>query len=249
MSTSIHGKTIAEEVMEYECVETDRGCKELVLVRLDGRGFNNFTKYFVKPYDEDFANCMCSVMALLMAETNAVLGYTQSDEITLVLHKSTEAQQLYFGGRFQKIASSLSSFATLKFNNILPEERRKLQPMFDCRAWTMPREKVRLNIIARAHNNIKNSITNLAFAYFSHKELMKKNSTDKLNMLEAIGVKWKDQPEHFRRGFYLQKKVNNDRRVFEPIYNLPYIKDIVNADAFIFNGEEAIVSTSTKTLL
>ncbi len=237
-------KTILDEVMEYEKVETSRACSDLVMVRLDGRGFSNFTRNFIKPYDEDFANCMISTTTLLMQETNAVLGYTQSDEITLVINKSHEAQQIYFGGRFQKIASSLSAFATIKFNNLLPEERRKLQPMFDARAWTMPKEKVGLNIIARELNCVKNSITNLSLAFFSHKELMNKNSTEKLMMLRTLGVEWKDQPEHFRRGFYIQKKTKENKRIFAPVIGIPYIKDIINRDAFIFNGEEPILSAN-----
>lgn len=237
-------RTILDEVMEYEKVETNRSCSDLVMVRLDGRGFSNFTKNFIKPYDEDFANCMISTTTLLMQETNAVLGYTQSDEITIVMYKSHEAQHMYFGGRFQKIASSLSAFATLKFNNLLPEERRRLQPMFDARAWTMPKEKVGLNIIARELNCVKNSISNLSLAYFSHNELMNKNSTEKLIMLRSLGVEWKDQPEHFRRGFYIQKKTNENRRKFVPVLGIPYIKDIINRDAFIFNGDDPILSAN-----
>ena len=60
--------------------------KTPVIIRLDGCHFHTFTKGFDKPFDKTIENCMTNTMLYLCKNIQGcVLGYTQSDEITLVL--------------------------------------------------------------------------------------------------------------------------------------------------------------------
>ena len=58
-----------------------------VIIRLDGCHFHTFTKGFKKPFDKIFVQTMQDTMKYLCEHIQGcVLGYTQSDEITLVLN-------------------------------------------------------------------------------------------------------------------------------------------------------------------
>ena len=72
---------------EYEGIEAKRTLVPglPVCIRLDGRAFHNVTKNCLRPFDADLREVMCRVTTALIEECNAVIGYTQSDEITLVL--------------------------------------------------------------------------------------------------------------------------------------------------------------------
>lgn len=53
-----------------------------VIIRLDGKAFHTFTRGFNKPFDEAMQETMKYLCENIQG---CVLGYTQSDEITLVL--------------------------------------------------------------------------------------------------------------------------------------------------------------------
>ena len=57
-----------------------------VIIRLDGKAFHTFTRGFRKPFDPLLIKTMQATMKYLCENIQGcVLGYTQSDEITLVL--------------------------------------------------------------------------------------------------------------------------------------------------------------------
>ena len=93
--------------------------KEPVIVRLDGRAFHTFTRGFKRPFDDVFANAMMETMKYLCENIqNCVFGYTQSDEITLVLVNDFNPKSCaWFDYNLQKVASVAASMATLIFNN------------------------------------------------------------------------------------------------------------------------------------
>ena len=90
-----------------------------VIIRLDGKAFHSFTKGFIKPFDRNLWKAMTTTTAYLCENIQGcVLGYTQSDEITLVLcdYQSLDTDAWY-DNKIQKIVSVASSLATFKFNN------------------------------------------------------------------------------------------------------------------------------------
>lgn len=86
-------------------------------IRCDGRSFKNFTRGFEKPFDEIFRETMERTMIDLCNEVQgSILGFTQSDEITIMFKKNSEESDVYFGGKIQKIVSEVAAVATLRFN-------------------------------------------------------------------------------------------------------------------------------------
>lgn len=99
-------ETLGDVCKAAEDVETMRRAKpsEVIIVRLDGHGFSKFTKGLGRPYDVRLSNFMIDAVKHVVNETQAVVGYTQSDEITLVFKADSDTnEQYYFGGRFQKL--------------------------------------------------------------------------------------------------------------------------------------------------
>ena len=92
------------------------------IVRIDGHGFSKWTKGFTKPFDDFIVRTMSETSRLLMDEFKAVVAYSQSDEITLILLPD---DNLIYSGRIQKITSLMASFASMKFNDLVREELNK----------------------------------------------------------------------------------------------------------------------------
>lgn len=92
-----------------------------VIIRLDGKAFHTFTKGFKRPYDEIFHNTMNSTLQYLCENIQGCkFGYTQSDEITLVLTDyDTLTTDGWFDYAVQKMCSVSASMATLAFNRYL----------------------------------------------------------------------------------------------------------------------------------
>lgn len=95
-----------------------------VIIRLDGKAFHTFTKGLDKPFDKEFIEIMQNTMLNLCENIQGcVLGYTQSDEITLILVDYKELDTCaWFDNEIQKIVSVSSSMATLFFNKELYKE-------------------------------------------------------------------------------------------------------------------------------
>ena len=92
-----------------------------VIIRLDGRSFHTFTRGFKKPFDDILVKTMQDTMKYLCENIQGcVLGYTQSDEISLVLTDYAEiTTEAWFGNNLQKMCSVSASMATVAFNKYL----------------------------------------------------------------------------------------------------------------------------------
>lgn len=89
-----------------------------VIIRLDGKAFHTFTKGFQRPFDEVLIKTMQETTKYLCENIQGcVLGYTQSDEITLVLvdYKNLNSAA-WFDYEVQKMCSIASSMVTIAFN-------------------------------------------------------------------------------------------------------------------------------------
>lgn len=95
-----------------------------VIIRLDGKAFHSFTKGFKKPYDEIFHNTMNETMKYLCENIQGCkIGYTQSDEITLLLTDyDTLTTDAWFNYGMQKMCSIAASMATMVFNRYFDEQ-------------------------------------------------------------------------------------------------------------------------------
>jgi tRNA(His) guanylyltransferase len=199
-------------------------------VRLDGVGFSKLTKDLrkYKPFSADLASVMIEVTRDLVEKTNAKIGYTGSDEISLVIYSGNYDSGVFYDGREQKIISVLASYASMAFTKMVYEWRVSLinygikDVIFDCRAFQLPNVAEAANyVIERELDVTRNSVSIAAQHYYSHKELQNKNSNQMMDMLINKEVNWNDYPEHFKRGTYIGKVIVNTEFTPEEIEQLP----------------------------
>ena len=197
-----------------------------VCIRLDGKAFHSWTRGLRRPYDERLQTLFDATTKFLVEASDAVIGYTQSDEITLILHNGGQADsQVFFDGRVPKLTSVLASMATAKFNALVPSslpEKHDLLAFFDCRVWTVPTEQEAVNcLIWRDLDATRNSIQMAAQALYSHTQLHRKNTSEMQEMLWQKGINWQDYPARFTRGGYFQRRVISRRFTVDELAQLP----------------------------
>ena len=196
-----------------------------LVCRLDGSGFSKFTRGLARPYDAGFHNLMCEVTKELMHEANCSVGYTQSDEITIMMFNDSIQSQLYCGGRVFKILTKLATLASNTFNGLIPtyipSKRGPVQ--FDCRIIPVPsREEAVSAFLWRELDASKNSISMAARSMFSHAELQNKNGSQMQEMMFLKhGVNWNNYPVSFRRGSYFRKETIVRAYTAEELEQLP----------------------------
>ncbi len=119
MDNSDLGKRMKEF---YEQVPKTRLVRRMpVMIRIDGKAFHTFTRGFQKPFDDILIKSMQETMKYLCENIQGcVFGYTQSDEITLVLVDYKKlTSSAWFDYEVQKMCSISASMATMAFNKFL----------------------------------------------------------------------------------------------------------------------------------
>ena len=248
----------------YESVPKTRLVRRMpVAIRLDGKAFHTFTRGFQKPFDEVLGRAMRETMKYLCENIQGcVLGYTQSDEITLIL---VDYQNLnscaWFDYEVQKMCSIAASMATMAFNKFFTKNVNYFEmthehddtineycttlvnatekgAMFDARCFNIPKEEVCNLIYWRQLDATRNSIQMVGQANFSHKELQNKNCNMIQEMLFAEkGINWNDYPTYLKRGSCCIKTTIQNPNV--DIKDGAYPKSIwmIDLDIPIFKGD------------
>jgi tRNA(His) 5'-end guanylyltransferase len=168
---------------------------------------------------------MTELTKFLVKETNAVVGYTQSDEITLILYNENKTSEMYNGGRKQKILSKLTGKCVSYFN----ETRKTYLPNydktanFDCRIYQTPTlQDACVQLLWRENDATRNSILCLAQSLYSHNEVKnhKTNELQDMMMLEK-NINWNDLPTKFKRGTYVKRIKTSKPFSKEELLSLP----------------------------
>lgn len=203
---------LGDRMKMYESVESERKFMPLlpIVARLDGHSFSKFTKGMDFPVDERFRQAMNETVIHLVRETAAKIGYTQSDEITLVWYSDTLKCQSWFDGRILKTCTHLAAMASVFFNEriseLMPEYAHR-RPRFDARANNLPTlDEAANNILWRENDATKNSVLMLAQSYYTHSQLHGKSNNDLLDMLMEKGCNWNAMSPAFKRGVYVQSR-------------------------------------------
>jgi tRNA(His) 5'-end guanylyltransferase len=172
----------------------------------------------------------------------ARLGYCQSDEITIVITDfGDENTQAWFDNNLQKMCSVAASMATAKFNQLrmtrftrnsgfepkyrdgsyISETEIELfkLAMFDARVFQIPYQEEVINyFIWRQQDATRNSISSVAQANFSAKELHGKKTNEMQDMLMLQkSINWNDFTPREKRGSLIRKVENVYYRKTEPI--------------------------------
>ena len=207
-----------KRMKKYEKLNS-RKCMPLlpVFARLDGRSFHNFCKDMARPYDVGFRYVMRETLRFLMNETQARVGYTESDEISLMWYTDNDKSQIFFDGKVDKMISILSSMCSVRFNQLCkdkgfydadaPKAIYNKAPLFDCRVWQVPDKIEATNVFVwRELDSVRNSIQLAGQYYFSHNELHQKSCNDIQEMLfQQHGINWNDYDPDFKRGIYYRR--------------------------------------------
>lgn len=195
-----------------------------VIIRLDGKAFHTFTRGMRKPFDTVLMESMQETMKCLCENVQGcVLGYTQSDEITLVLTDyATVKTDAWFGYNVEKMTSISASMATLVFNlvffkNATDADRAagkdyikykdKIgKALFDARAFSVPKDEVANCLIWRQQDATRNSIEAVGQANFSQRQLHGKSCNEIQDMLFVEkGINWNNFPTDCKRGAACRK--------------------------------------------
>lgn len=192
-----------------------------------------------------------------------VLGYTQSDEITLVLVDYKKlTSSAWFDYEVQKMCSITASMATMKFNRELMDNVYELcegeyeldfdyvdalnkavdkGAMFDARCFNIPKEEVTNCVYWRQLDASRNSIQMVGQVNFSHKELQNKSCNEIQDMLlTQKGINWNDFPTYQKRGSCVVKETYFDSCVngSEDGYANPWrTRWVIDKNIPIFRGE------------
>lgn len=239
-------------IKEYESQTTQRKLMPglPIYARIDGRAFHTFCRGLNKPFCYELVETMQEVTKFLIEETNACLGYVQSDEISLCWLDMDKAP---FDGKLFKLQSVLASLATSKFVNyitekyiitddfvngdmdsllvtsklndeynswkLLYEKCQKIIPSFDCRVFQLPNEIELANtFIWREMDAVRNSVSMLAQANFSHNQLQNKDRKAMLTMLEEKGIRWNELSSELKQGTYFHRELY-EKELEDEIWN------------------------------
>ena len=223
---------IGNRMKAYESVsQTGLMKRTPVVVRVDGKAFHTLTKGFKKPFDDVLIDAMQDTMWYLCRNIQGcVLGYVQSDEISLLLidYKNINTSA-FFDYRVQKICSVVASMATMAFNTAYlkrvanwsrahPEaiksdcdpDLRELymtyvkqinRGMFDARCFNLPKEEVTNYFYWRQLDASRNSVLSVGYANFTQGELANLNCNQvKDKLINEKGINWNELMTIYKRG-------------------------------------------------
>lgn len=156
-----------------------------ISLRLDGSGFSRTVRVMRQKgileqegFSETFASCMQLSLRALMEHFNALIGYTQSDEMIVFVPPTSvirgEQQPHMRNGRVTKLTTLAASFVTAHFimqlarhcegKGVGLEDLMHILPHFDCRlgqysSW----EEARALLIWRAYDCSVNGISDAVY--------------------------------------------------------------------------------------
>ena len=229
---------LSDRMKEYERVSEVRLPRRLpMIIRLDGKSFHSWTKKSgcVRPFDHSLMEMMSGLTKYLCENiAGADLGYTQSDEISLLIRDDQNPDtEAWFDKRLQKVVSLSAAMATCWFNahNVM---EKKWPAFFDARAFVLPEHEVRNYFIWRQDDATTNSLSMLAQSLYAHDELQHKKWSELQDMCWRKGFNWnnlaipekrgmcvyrRDVTVSGRQGPVIRKKFFIDREI--PIFSSP----------------------------
>lgn len=155
-----------------------------IVIRCDGRAFSKLTRRCEKPYDEVVAQAMDEASVELCRQSGAVLGYTQSDEVTVLLtpYRRFDTQP-WFGGEVEKLCSIAASIMSDEFAIYAGSYLRdrnvdsrlnvtfSQRVTFDARVAVVPRDDVHNVFVDRQQDGRRNAILNSAQHQYGKKKI------------------------------------------------------------------------------
>lgn len=196
-----------------------------IIIRIDGKAFHTYTRGLIKPFDENLAMAMSQTAKFLCENiAGCKLAYYQSDEISLLVTNDDKlTTEAWFDNNLQKIVSISASMATAYFNSLEWEGKPSKLAMFDSRVFILPVDEVNNYFLWRQNDATKNSISMLAQANYSQKQLQNLNGNDMQDkLMKEKGINWNDLSTWKKRGLCVKRQ----NIIKEKGVRNPYIIDL-----------------------
>ena len=249
-------KTFYEETSKTKLVR-----RMPVAIRIDGRAFSTFTRRMNKPFDEILTTAMQKTTEYLCKNIQGcVFGYTQSDEITLILVDYENLNSsAWFDYEVQKLCSISASMATFAFNHFLrcnfadyidscniKEELPYLSTlnealdkgaMFDARCFNISKEEVTNLVYWRQKDAHRNAISMIGRTIYTPKELHGVTTEELVEMLGKRGINVETDYKHCN--LYGTACIKNEEGKWTLDYNMPMLlgEDRNYLDRFVLVGD------------
>jgi len=215
--------SLGDRMKEYENITRHKLMKcTPVVLRLDGKAFHTYTKGCDKPYDEDLHYLRVNTLDYLCNNIQGcILGYSQYDEISLVLKDwQTLQTSPWFDNNIQKMVSVTASMCTAAWNSLVAKDLfgnenddligkfRGEYALFDCRAFNLPKEEVVNYLIWRQRDWERKSVQMLGQSLYSHRQLQGISNKGLITKIEnEHGIVYGDLPDYEKRGeFWIKDK-------------------------------------------
>ena len=235
-------QNLMEELLERRMKLYENNCPikikptQYFIVRLSGVDFKNYTRQFGKPLDGNFAKVMIMVLNKMVDKFNPKVGFTYSDEISLVFSSCNE-----FDGRSNKICSIMSSFCSVTFNklivNIISKDIANYSkdfesfinnsiPIFDTSIIVFSPENImeitRYFVLKSNIDSRRQCLKEYAIHYIGEEAIKNKNVLQLRAELKKIGFDYINSvPLFLRQGIY-SKKINTNTEANTEVVNFTF---------------------------
>jgi len=234
--------SLGDRMKGYEKIPQQRLMNKMpVIIRLDGKAFHTYTKDCDKPFDSDLHTVRSGVLSYLCENIQGCLfGYSQSDEISLVLKDwDTYNTSPWFDNKIQKLCSVSASMATSEWSLLsssVDNERTSgsdkfsRRAIFDARCFNLPLNEVVNYLLWRQQDWERNSVQMLGQSLYSHKQLhgvsckqMITNIENEYGIIWGNFLSWQKSGEFWIEGEVVDNfLVKNNREKIESILNMTY---------------------------
>ena len=197
---------LSERMRSFETLHAEPlGEDRYIIARLDGRGFTRLTKELLpleRPFDEGFTGHMAGTAAHVMeCGFKVAFGYTQSDEISVLVHPS----DVTYSRKPRKLLSVLAGEASAKLSLLLGRPA-----VFDCRISLLPDAEHVVDYFRwRQSDAGRNALNAHCYWQLRHDGLSARDADARLSglargekeaLLSAAGISYDDLPVWQLRG-------------------------------------------------
>lgn len=249
--TNYQKDSLGTRMKSYEkCYDRSLTPRSCAILRTDGRAFHTFTKPYSRPFDQYLMSAMV-VGAKAVAEeiSGFKAAFIQSDEASFLITDYDDLNtQSCFNYRQSKLETIAASTMTAYFMSHLISLKKllgKKLPVFDARAFVIPKDDVSNYFLWRSRDWKRNSLNMYARQFFSAKQMHGKRADDVHEMLHGIGKNWAtDLSDMTKNGTFLIN-AENDIEVRHDI--LPIYLSISSViEPLVYKNQRMFSPTDTK---
>jgi tRNA(His) 5'-end guanylyltransferase len=198
-----------EEIRKYECYHQYKVLPNTwIVIRVDGKGFSKLTANMEKPFSPIFSSFMEITTTELVDEFNAIYGYSESDEISILLPLTFDS----FDRKVEKLVSISAGIASATFT-----KASALYGVFDSRIIVLPSVEKVVDYFRWRQNDATRCALN-GYCYWTARQQDKMTVSKATSLFNNVnvafkneflfqhGINFNDLPLWRRRGFGLYKE-------------------------------------------